>query len=90
MLCEFCKLDFIPKSDKQKYCSQKCYNLSKRKLKIDPKLLKRLVWEKPTVQIAKEYGVSDKAVDKRCKLLNIAKPPRGYWAIIQSIKDLDE
>ena len=42
--------------------------------------LKKLVWEMPTEQIGKLYGVSGKAVEKRCKKFNIEKPPRGYWA----------
>ncbi|AFY81818.1 HNH endonuclease [Oscillatoria acuminata] len=43
------------------YCSQKCYNLASRKVKRpSQEELKNLVWEKPTSQIAKEFGVSDK------------------------------
>lgn len=41
--------------------------------------LEKLVWEKPTAQIARELGVSDKAVEKWCKAYGIEKPPRGYW-----------
>lgn len=41
--------------------------------------LEKLVWEKPTVQIAQDFGVSDKAVEKWCKTYGIEKPPRGYW-----------
>lgn len=41
--------------------------------------LERLVWEMPCTEIAKLYGVSDKAIEKRCKLLGVDKPPRGYW-----------
>jgi Zn finger protein HypA/HybF involved in hydrogenase expression len=42
--------------------------------------LQKLVWIKPTQQIAKDFGVSDKAVEKWCKAYGIEKPPRGYWA----------
>lgn len=42
--------------------------------------LEKLVWEKSTVKIAQELGVSDKAVEKWCKKYCISKPPRGYWA----------
>jgi hypothetical protein len=42
--------------------------------------LRRLVWEIPSSSLAKQIGVSDKAVEKRCKRLGISKPPRGYWA----------
>jgi hypothetical protein len=41
--------------------------------------LAAMVWEIPTTKIAEKYGVSDKAVEKRCKKHGIKKPPRGYW-----------
>ena len=41
--------------------------------------LERLLWEKPTIYIAKNLGVSDKAVEKHIKKLGLTKPPRGYW-----------
>lgn len=51
----------------------------KRLFDPGPEELKKLVWEKPTTEVAKMFGVSDKAIEKRCKLLGISKPPRGYW-----------
>lgn len=48
-----------------------------------------LVWEKPTVQIAKEIGVSDVAVAKACKRHEIPKPPVGYWAMLQHGKTVE-
>lgn len=66
-------------------------DLTTRKVNVDSRIhtrkverpskeeLQKLVWEKPTVQIAKEFGVSDKAVEKWCKTYGIEKPPRGYW-----------
>jgi hypothetical protein len=41
--------------------------------------LKKLIWAKPMVQIAKELGISDKAIKKRCNKLGISTPGRGYW-----------
>ncbi len=38
------------------------------------------VWEKPVVQVAVAYGVSDVMIHKICKSLDIPVPPRGYWA----------
>lgn len=38
------------------------------------------VWSKPTVEVAAELGISDVALGKRCKKLNVPKPPLGYWA----------
>src|ERR1700741_4190034 len=45
-----------------------------------------LVWEKPTREIGKELGVSDVAVAKLCRRLQVPKPPRGYWARVQAGK----
>lgn len=50
-----------------------------RKFEISKEELEKLVWEKPVTQIAQDFGVTDNAVGKRCKLFNIKKPPRGYW-----------
>lgn len=52
---------------------------TRRQFNITKDELERLVWEMPCTQIAKLYGVSDKAIEKRCKLLDVEKPPRGYW-----------
>lgn len=45
--------------------------------------LAKLIWEQSTAQLAKQFGVSDKAVEKWCKFYGIPKPPRGYWAKTQ-------
>src|SRR3972149_3387888 len=42
--------------------------------------LEKLLWQKPTLQLAKEFGVSDKAVEKWAKAYGLIKPGRGYWA----------
>ncbi|WP_088224649.1 hypothetical protein [Desulfosporosinus sp. FKB] len=42
------------------------------------------VWAKPVVQVAVQYGVSDVAIHKICKSLNVPVPPRGYWARIRA------
>ena len=41
--------------------------------------LEALIWSKPQRQVAREFGVSEATVAKRCKLLEIAKPERGFW-----------
>lgn len=43
-----------------------------------------LVWSKPTTQVAKELGISDTAVKKRCRKLQVPKPPPGYWRRIET------
>jgi hypothetical protein len=44
----------------------------------------KLLWEKPTIHIAKDYNVSDKAVEKWAKKYSLDKPPRGYWTKIKN------
>ncbi|MHB1127656.1 MAG: hypothetical protein ACYC2T_12020 [Bacillota bacterium] len=44
------------------------------------------VWAKPVVEVAVQYGVSDVAIHKICKSLNVPVPPRGYWAKLRAGK----
>lgn len=41
--------------------------------------IKKLVWKKPLIHAAKEIGISDVALRKRCIAMNIELPGRGYW-----------
>ena len=82
-VCPICNGKFeIPPSltKKRRHCSRKCSIEANAKLTISPEELKDVVWQMPTTLIAEELGVSDKAIEKRCKKFGIAKPPRGYWA----------
>lgn len=54
--------------------------------KITTEELQRLVWSKPTVELAKELGVSDVAIAKKCKAARIPKPPPGFWAKVKAGK----
>jgi integrase len=58
---------------------------------VQAEQLAQLVWQEPTRQIARRFGVTDTAVSKRCKLLGIRKPCRGYWAKVAAgkIRKLD-
>lgn len=81
--CPYCGLPFkVPPSQKNRrvYQINTCRRLASRKFYIDPEELSQLVWEIPTTQIARLYGVSEKVVEKRCRALGISKPPRDYWA----------
>jgi hypothetical protein len=42
------------------------------------------IWSEPITKVAKRYGVSDSAIHKVCKSLNIPKPPAGYWRQIET------
>lgn len=44
------------------------------------------VWEAPVTTLAKQLGVSDVAIHKRCKRLGIETPPRGYWRKLETSK----
>ncbi|MDD4402979.1 MAG: hypothetical protein PHI24_14320 [Desulfitobacteriaceae bacterium] len=44
------------------------------------------VWEAPVTEVAKRYKVSDVAIHKVCKALEIPKPPAGYWAKLRAGK----
>ena len=48
------------------------------------------VWARPMVKVAKSYGVSDVAVKKWCKKLNIPTPGLGYWAKIEHGKKVKQ
>lgn len=72
---------------KRKYCSSPTmkFRVHKRKFHISKQELEKLIWSIPTTHIAKLLGVSDKAIEKRCKLFNISKPPRGYWRKLETV-----
>lgn len=52
----------------------------------DRETLYREVWKRPVTEVAKKYKVSDVAIHKVCKSLNIPTPPAGYWAKIKAGK----
>jgi len=69
---------------------KKCYNDHRSKyqsIKTKTKInwvsndeLAKLVFEYPATELAKQWGVSDRAIIKRCKKFNINVPGLGYWA----------
>ena len=42
------------------------------------------VWSKPLTEIAKEYGVSEKAIQKICDKLKVPIPRIGYWDKVEA------
>ena len=77
--CAYCGEQFETYRVDAIYCSVRCMGISKRKFDPSKEELEQLVWEIPTSTVAKLYGVCDVAVAKRCRVLGIEKPPRGYW-----------
>jgi len=53
-------------------------------LKIAREDLYELAWSKPMCELAKDFGISDVALAKRCKRLGIPVPGRGYWARVDA------
>ena len=78
--CGCCSKFFRPWHGKSKYCSLGCSSKIRRRFRITKSKLQRLIWSMPTTEVAKKLGVSDVAIAKRCKMLEIEKPPRGYWS----------
>lgn len=46
------------------------------------------VWQYPVTEVAKKYAVSDVAIHKICKSLDIPTPPPGYWAKVRAGKSV--
>jgi hypothetical protein len=67
-----------------------CRRLALQIFEIDPEELNQLVWEIPITDIANLYGVSNKAIEKRCREFGIPKPPRGYWSKLRNDKGLSQ
>lgn len=86
--CLICGTLFHPSkkgtSREQKCCSHSCaakLNIAHNKKAIheNPSLLHKEIWDRPTVEVAKKYGVSDTAIKQTCKKYSIPSPPRGFW-----------
>ncbi|MEW8288117.1 MAG: hypothetical protein AB2697_19215 [Candidatus Thiodiazotropha endolucinida] len=54
------------------------------KEKVDRELLFAMIWDRPATHVAEELGISDVALGKLCRRLQVPKPPRGYWARISA------
>lgn len=48
-------------------------------IKLTREELYEKVWSTPAIKLAKEFGISDVALGKICKKLDIPKPYPGYW-----------
>ena len=85
--CEYCYMPFTTTaSEDKRYCSRKCVGAISKRFEVPKDKLNELLWKYPTTHIAKMFGVSDKAIEKRAKKLGLCKPPRGYWAKLNAGK----
>ncbi|MDM0110588.1 integrase family protein [Variovorax sp. J22R133] len=51
--------------------------------------VRRLVWNHPMTEVAAMFGISDRAVAKRCRALGIPTPPVGYWNKVYAGKPVE-
>jgi hypothetical protein len=79
--CIYCGKEFDNK--RNEFCSQECAHKAQQKLKTNTEEeiqeFISYVNKMPLRDVAKIYGVSDKAVAKRCNKLNIERPKQGFW-----------
>lgn len=86
--CKYCRKVFKQKDTRNKHCSVDCAKYSSRKVqRPDKETLERLVWEKPTRQLAITLEVSDKSIEKWCRTYGIKKPGPGYWRQIEVLNN---
>lgn len=60
-------------------CAQKNKSIPKKIIWPSVEEMKTIIWSMPTSKLAKQLGVSDKAIEKFCKKHKVSKPPRGHW-----------
>ena len=48
-------------------------------IRVERQVLYEQVWAQSMAKVAKEYGISNVALAKICKKLNVPCPWRGYW-----------
>lgn len=54
--------------------------MSRKIIHLNRETLYELIWSRPMIEVAKQYGLSDVGLAKICRRLNIPVPGRGYWA----------
>jgi hypothetical protein len=42
--------------------------------------LYRMVWDRPMIRLAEEFGITENGLAKICDRLDVPYPPRGHWA----------
>jgi len=48
--------------------------------------LYKLVWAEPMLKVAKRFDVSASYMARVCKMLDVPRPPRGYWSMLNAGK----
>lgn len=78
--CSVCQVSISnhTKTGKCRSCASKARQQVKGKYP-ELEILQKMMWDTPSKELAKQFGVSDVALGKFCKRNNLTKPPRGYW-----------
>lgn len=58
-------------------------SMNRHEVKLTREQLYESVWTRPTTHLAREFGISDVALAKICKKLDVPKPPPGYWRAVE-------
>ena len=92
-VCLECDKSFIPVSNRRerprKFCSSVCASRNKSIVKETSRIkleLHRKVWDKPIIEVAVDFGVSDVAIKKQCVKYSIPRPGVGFWNKIKAGK----
>lgn len=64
------------------------YDHNIQEITLTREQLYQKVWSIPAIKLAKELGISDVAITKICKKLNIPKPHPGYWKQVSTHKNI--
>jgi len=55
-----------------------------QQIKLTREGLYRKIWEKPTIKVDAEFGISDVGLGKICRKMDVPEPPLGYWRKIET------
>lgn len=58
--------------------------MSDDEIELTREELYQKVWNTPATKLASEFGISDVALGKICRRMEIPKPPPGYWRQIET------
>lgn len=61
------------------HCERGCMLTDSQSIRVPRHDLYEKVWSQPITKLAHEYGISDVALAKICRKLDIPYPGRGYW-----------
>jgi integrase len=53
--------------------------MSRERMQLSPSELERLVWSRPSTEVAKELGYTNEGFGKMCSRLGISKPRAMFW-----------